>query len=109
MAVQFGAIGSVLILWKILYQNPAGLFSYHPSLQSVAILLFTEGVLVLQPTKTAGAKKAGLKLHQIFQATALPVLLVGSFMIWYNKAIHGGKLSRPTHQPRAETPLSLAR
>lgn len=65
-----------------------GLFTYHPAFQSLAVLLFTEGVLVLQPTRTAGAKSTGLKLHQIFQLSALPCLLAGSFFIFYNKLIH---------------------
>ena len=114
------------MLWGILYRSPAGLFTYHPSFQSVAILLFTEGILVLQPTATAGAKKAGLKLHKIFQLTALPALLYGSFIIWYNKAIHGGqslspgsgRLTRfpavrhsltPTHRARSQAHHHLAR
>ncbi|KAL8277504.1 hypothetical protein RQP46_010059 [Phenoliferia psychrophenolica] len=71
-----------------LTSSNTGLFSYHPALQSVAILGFTEGVLLLQPTKTVAAKKTGLALHQVFQYTALPVLLAGSTIIIYNKLIH---------------------
>ena len=48
-----------------------GLFSYHPPLQSLAILLFVQGILTLQPTSTKADKARGLAIHQIFQIAGL--------------------------------------
>lgn len=50
-----------------------GLFSYHPPLQSLAILLFVQGVLTLQPTVTKSDKARGLAIHQIFQIAGLGI------------------------------------
>lgn len=58
----------------MVYQYPTtGLFSYHPPLQSLAILLFVQGVLTLQPTATKSDKARGLALHQIFQIGGLSI------------------------------------
>lgn len=82
-----------ITLWQIIGKHPAGLFTYHPLLQSIAVLLFIEGlslllsrasaadwsrctpigILVLQPTKTAPQKRTGLALHQVFQLIAIPI------------------------------------
>ncbi|ORY88601.1 hypothetical protein BCR35DRAFT_301361 [Leucosporidium creatinivorum] len=89
---QLGLLVAMLQLWWVLYKHPAGLFSWHPALQSCAIIGFAEGVLLLQPPpKNQAVKQKGLTLHQVFQFTALPVILAGSSVIIYNKAIHAAK------------------
>lgn len=50
-----------------------GLFSYHPPLQTLAIILFVQGVLTLQPTVTKSDKARGLAFHQIFQIAGLGI------------------------------------
>lgn len=101
-------------LWRVLYEHPAGLFTWHPAMNSLAIAGFVQGVLLLQPTRTAGEKKKGLQIHQVFQYTALPIsqflvrplsevscsclartVLVGSFIIIYNKWLHAAGPSLP--------------
>lgn len=53
--------------------DTTGLFSYHPPLQTFAIILFAQGVLTLQPTSTKADKARGLAIHQIFQITGLAI------------------------------------
>jgi len=42
-----------------------GWFAYHPPLQSLAIVMFTYGILTLQPTSQPTTKAAGLERHQL--------------------------------------------
>lgn len=81
----------------MLLTHPAGLFTAHPGLNSLALALFTQGVLVLQPTKTPGAKKAGFTWHQRFQLSAVPLLVAGSAAVFASKLAHGGKHFRTWH------------
>ncbi|SCV67218.1 BQ2448_5864 [Microbotryum intermedium] len=75
-----------------------GLFSYHPALQSLAILFFAEGVLLLQPPPSNNSvKRKGLQLHQVFQYTALPLILAGASAIIYNKSIHTAQHATTWH------------
>jgi len=85
---QAGLILFVITVWVIIIASPAGLFSYHPPLQTLSILFFVQGVLVLQPTKTPADKKTGLNVHLVFQLLGLAIAVAGVSVMIYNKAIH---------------------
>ncbi|SCZ96094.1 BZ3500_MvSof-1268-A1-R1_Chr8-1g09999 [Microbotryum saponariae] len=95
---QIGLLGSTIATWLLLYEHPAGLFSYHPALQSLAILFFAEGVLLLQPQPSNNSfKRKGLQLHQLFQYSGLVLILAGASVIIYNKAIHNAEHATTWH------------
>lgn len=54
----------------------------------VGLVLITQGVLTLQPTKIAEEKKVGQSQHASFQSIALLVFLIGASVIVYNKISH---------------------
>ncbi|KAH9946249.1 uncharacterized protein BXZ73DRAFT_95751 [Epithele typhae] len=78
--------------WVItLTNNPTslGLFFFHPLLQSLAISVFTYGILTLQPTSQAKTKAAGLTRHQLAMAAfGVPAIALGALAIIWNKNLH---------------------
>ncbi|GAA5832295.1 hypothetical protein JCM3766R1_002368 [Sporobolomyces carnicolor] len=89
---QVGLLLSHVVIWKILREHPAGLFTYHPLFQSLAVLIFVEGIVLLQPRPTnAAVKRTGQTLHQTFQGVASLLIFAGAAFIIYNKAAHGAK------------------
>ncbi|KZP23676.1 hypothetical protein FIBSPDRAFT_951894 [Athelia psychrophila] len=90
---SFAAITSILTLFGgtsyIVFTNDyqaTGAFAYHPILQTLAIVLFTYGVLTLQPTSQPATKAAGLERHQLATLLlGLPVLALGTLAIMYKK------------------------
>ncbi|KAJ8296677.1 hypothetical protein OF846_001022 [Rhodotorula toruloides] len=92
VATQLGLVVSTAALWRVLYTHPAGLFTYHPSFQSLAVLGFLEGILLLQPQPpNAAYKRKGLQLHQVVQYTSGVAIVAGAAFIVYNKVAHGAK------------------
>jgi len=84
-------IAGVVLLVLVLYMvvpNPAGLFSYHPPLQALSLVLFVQGILTLQPTRTKNEKETGLALHQYFQIAGSLAVIAGVSLMIINKAIH---------------------
>lgn len=75
-------------IWKVVLTHPAGLFTFHPLLQSFAILAFYQGILVLQPTKTPAQKRAGLSVHEVFQIAGTVAIAVGTVIMIINKSLH---------------------
>ncbi|KAL9096331.1 MAG: hypothetical protein Q9165_001328 [Trypethelium subeluteriae] len=67
----------------------------HPLLNSAAILLMTQGILVLQPTYTAQQKKQGTYVHATLNDLALAAAIAGLVVIEINKADHGGHFESP--------------
>jgi hypothetical protein len=59
-------------------------------LNSAAVLLFTQGVLILQPTHTPKQKKHGTWAHAGFNDLALSCAIAGLVIIEYNKIAHNG-------------------
>ncbi|GAA5991571.1 hypothetical protein JCM10908_005769 [Rhodotorula pacifica] len=91
-AAQIGLVVATVVLWRVLWVHPAGLFTYHPASQSLAALGFLEGILLLQPQPlSTQQKRKGLQLHQVFQYVSLVAIVGGAAVIIYNKAIHGAK------------------
>ncbi|GAA6007951.1 hypothetical protein JCM11491_006553 [Sporobolomyces phaffii] len=84
---QVGLLLSHVVLWNVIRENPAGLFTYHPVFQSLAVLIFIEGIILLQPQPSnLAVKKTGQKLHQAFQGVATLLIIAGSVAILYKKA-----------------------
>ncbi|KAK9896360.1 hypothetical protein P389DRAFT_78252 [Cystobasidium minutum MCA 4210] len=88
LATQIGCLMLLIPVAIVILKNPAGLFSYHPPLQTFAIILFAQGVLTLQPTSTKADKARGLAIHQIFQITGLAIIAAGVSIMIANKALH---------------------
>ncbi|KAI5248816.1 hypothetical protein E4T43_01133 [Aureobasidium subglaciale] len=87
---QAGSWILVAIVWGAVFSNPVILFSAHPLLNSAAVLLFTQGVLILQPTHTAKQKKQGTWAHAGLNDLALSCGIAGLVVIEYNKIAHNG-------------------
>lgn len=68
--------------------NKVTFFSYHPLVNSAAILLLTQAILVLQPTSTPKQKTQGTHLHFILNLSGIILLIAGLIIIEMNKASH---------------------
>jgi len=86
---QAGILLLVALVWSSIFLHPLSLFSAHPLLNSSAILLLTESILVLQPTHTATQKKSGTITHFALNQLALDALIAAFIIIEYNKFDHG--------------------
>lgn len=73
------------------------LFSAHPLLNSTALLLLTQSILILQPTHTASQKRAGTLTHASLNAISAATLIAGLVVIEYNKFAHNGKHFESPH------------
>lgn len=81
-----------IVTWiAVLSNDPpkVGWFALHPPLQTFSLVLFTYGILTLQPTSQPRTKAAGLAWHQaaIF-LVGLPSILLGTSAVAYNKWIN---------------------
>uniref|UniRef100_A0A8H7Y5E0 Cytochrome b561 domain-containing protein n=1 Tax=Psilocybe cubensis TaxID=181762 RepID=A0A8H7Y5E0_PSICU len=79
--------------WTIVLMNApmkVGWFAFHPPLQSLAILLFTFGIITLQPTNQPKTKAAGLMRHQLaIFVVGFPTIALGTIAVSYNKWLRG--------------------
>ncbi|KDR81435.1 hypothetical protein GALMADRAFT_239336 [Galerina marginata CBS 339.88] len=79
------------VTWTAVLMNApaqAGWFAWHPPLQTLAIFLFTFGIITLQPTNQPKAKAAGLVRHQVAVFVAgFPLIVLGTFAVFYNKVL----------------------
>ncbi|KAK7693294.1 hypothetical protein QCA50_002861 [Cerrena zonata] len=74
--------------WLIALVDPSsyGLFTWHPLLMSLGIVLFSYGILTLQPTSRPKTKASGLVRHQLAMfVLGYPAVLLAFGAIWYNK------------------------
>ncbi|PPQ64007.1 hypothetical protein CVT24_009381 [Panaeolus cyanescens] len=82
-----------VVSWAvILFNDPssAGWFALHPPLQTLAVLLFTYGIITLQPTSQPKTKVAGLLRHQVAVfLLGFPSIVIGTSAISYNKWLRG--------------------
>lgn len=76
--------------WVSVFTHPVSLFSVHPLAQSLAILTLVQSVLVLQPTVTPDQKRIGRRFHGLLNLLAFAFLVVGVFVIEYNKLVNKG-------------------
>ncbi|KAJ7632228.1 hypothetical protein FB45DRAFT_911852 [Roridomyces roridus] len=81
------------VTWVVvLLNNPlnVGWFAFHPTLQSLSLLLLTYGILTLQPTSQPKTKAAGLARHQYaILGAGFPIIFLGTLAIVLNKYVHG--------------------
>ncbi|PWN49574.1 hypothetical protein IE53DRAFT_388180 [Violaceomyces palustris] len=83
LSLLFMALTWSLILSKFPLSN-LPLFGYHPLMQSLALVLLVQSILVLQPTSTPSAKKSALNVHQILNlGLSLPIFTAGATIMWY--------------------------
>ncbi|KAF3766112.1 hypothetical protein M406DRAFT_351332 [Cryphonectria parasitica EP155] len=88
---QAGALLLLLLIWSAVLANPPfiPLFSPHPLLQSLGLLLAIEAVLILQPTFSAPAKQTGARIHAILNGLTFATLVAGIAIIEANKIRQG--------------------
>ncbi len=71
-----------------MFQNDVIFFSYHPLLNSLAVLLLVQGLLVLQPTSAQKDKITGAYVHAALNTSAVALAIAGLVVIEQNKASH---------------------
>ncbi|KAI8878661.1 hypothetical protein K501DRAFT_258179 [Backusella circina FSU 941] len=84
-----GLVLFVGLILSVLVRIPFNVFTYHPIFMTLFIVLSTEGIAILQPTKTAEEKRRGLIYHAIVQSLSYLSVLTGFSFIFYNKVISG--------------------
>lgn len=80
----------MILIWSAVLVHPVILFSYHPLLQSLSLVLVVQAILVLQPTHTAEQKTNGQRVHAGLIAASVVLAAGGIAIIEYNK-ISGGR------------------
>ncbi|TAQ86236.1 hypothetical protein B7494_g5447 [Chlorociboria aeruginascens] len=87
---QAGIILLTASVWASVFLHPLILFSAHPLLNSAALLVLVQGILILQPTHTATQKRQGTLTHFTLVNLAIDALIAGLVIIEYNKIAHNG-------------------
>ncbi|OAL35195.1 hypothetical protein AYO20_05449 [Fonsecaea nubica] len=85
---QVGIVILTALVWAAVFKTGFIFFSYHPLLNSLAILLLVQGVLVLQPTAAQKDKITGTYVHSAINTSAVALLIAGLVIIEINKASH---------------------
>jgi hypothetical protein len=85
-----GLLLLVAIIWGAVFTHELILFSAHPLLNSTAIFLSAQAILIVQPTHTAEQKKNGAVTHGLLNGTAALAFLAAFVIILYNKTSHHG-------------------
>lgn len=85
---QAGVILLTILVWASIFLHPLSLFSFHPLLNSSAILLSTQAILILQPTHTQTQKRLGTLTHFTLNFLAIDALIAAFVIIEYNKFAH---------------------
>jgi len=87
IVAQFGAGILLALVWSGVFSNQLfPLFSPHPLLNSAAIFLAVQAILILQPTHTASQKKTGTYTHATLVGIAALAFLSAFIIIEVNKA-----------------------
>jgi len=87
---QAGILLLTASIWASVFLKPLILFSAHPLLNSSALLVLTQSVLLLQPTHTPEQKRKGTIAHFTLNIVAIDALIAGLVIIEYNKISHNG-------------------
>lgn len=76
------------LVWSAVFEHPPfiPLFSPHPLLQSVGVLVLAEAILILQPTWTAGEKVIGARAHASLNLLSFAIFTAGVLIIEANKS-----------------------
>jgi cytochrome b561 len=88
IVAQFGLASFALLIWGSLWSNPYIFFHWHPALMTLALVIFTQGILTLQPATTPLEKVEGRNRHALIQSLGLLSALFGVSAIAYNKYSH---------------------
>jgi len=75
----------VALVWSGIFSHSLILFSPHPLLNSVGILLITQAAMILQPTHTAEQKHTGTLIHASLANLGFLALLAGFIIIEVHK------------------------
>lgn len=94
---QAGAWILTALVWAAVFEAQFSFFSYHPLLNSAAILLLTQSILLLQPTTTQKQKAQGTYVHSALNFIAMGLLIAGLVVIEMNKASHPETRFQSTH------------
>lgn len=96
---QLGIWLTLIIVWYATFSTdtPLILPSYHPLLNTLALVLLVNALLLLQPTQTAAQKHEGARNHSILTGLAALSFTAGVCVIWWNKHIHGARHFASTH------------
>ncbi|KAF9001940.1 hypothetical protein BDQ17DRAFT_1390890 [Cyathus striatus] len=85
----------LLPTWITVFINDptsSGWFALHPPLQTLAVALFSYGILTLQPTSQPKTKAAGFIRHQTtILLVGLPSILMGTIAVSYNKYLRDAR------------------
>ncbi|PGH02844.1 hypothetical protein AJ80_08794 [Polytolypa hystricis UAMH7299] len=76
------------IVWNGVFTHDLIFFSPHPLLNSTAVLLTTQAILILQPTHTPSQKRTGTLTHFALHALANTLFLSALIIIEINKSTH---------------------
>jgi len=87
---QVGIVLLTASIWASVFLSPLILFSAHPLLNSSALLIITQAILILQPTHTADQKRQGTITHALLVELAVASLVAGLIIIEINKFAHNG-------------------
>ncbi|TKY85400.1 hypothetical protein EX895_005562 [Sporisorium graminicola] len=90
LGVQAPALLFVAVVWSLVLSSmpltTLPLFGYHPLIQSFAILLLLQAIVVLQRTTASqpSAKKSAFTAHQWLNLLlVLPLFTAGASIMWY--------------------------
>jgi len=85
---QLGLASFALLVWGSLWNNQYIFFHWHPALMTLALVIFTQGILTLQPATTPVEKVEGLNRHALIQTLGLTSAILGVSAVVYSKIIN---------------------
>jgi hypothetical protein len=88
ITAQLGLASFALLIWGSLLNTPYVFFNWHPALMTLALVIFTQGILTLQPATTPVEKVDGRNRHALIQTLGLTSAILGVSAIIYNKSSH---------------------
>ncbi|KAI5821241.1 hypothetical protein BZA77DRAFT_383654 [Pyronema omphalodes] len=86
---QLGSFVLVGLIFTAIFTHPLMLFSVHPIMNTLAIVLAVQAILVLQPTHTPNQKRAGAHTHAVIWATSLAAFIAAGVSIEVHKKRRG--------------------
>ncbi|CDS10675.1 hypothetical protein LRAMOSA11161 [Lichtheimia ramosa] len=87
IVLNAGLLLFIGLVISVLVRVPFNLFTYHPIFMILFITCCTEGIVLLQPTRTTQEKKRGLRHHATAQVIGYTSAIVGFTAIVYNKVV----------------------
>lgn len=85
LLAQAGVLIVVAVVWRGVFTHNVILFSGHPLLQSLGLLVVTQAILILQPTHEPEQKRAGQRAHAALNLTSFLLFTSGVTIIEVNK------------------------